>query len=59
MPIFSLFNNNYMLLEMSSHTFIASITALLNPHSSRVRTASIVVPAGELPLTAVTTSIKR
>ena len=48
-PIFSLFNNNYMLLEMSSHTFIASITALLNPHSFLCIPADRLHWLGRLP----------
>ena len=38
---------DYKLLDISSQTFIASMIELLNPSSSNVRTASIVVPAGE------------
>ena len=43
----TLFLRYYIFLDLSAHTFIASITALLSPFSSRTRTASIVVPAGE------------
>ena len=39
--------NYYRLLDLSTHAFCASIMLLLNPLSSKTRTASIVVPAGE------------